>query len=108
MAGTRMVLVVERRRIADGIVDYPYAMNSGGRIDLPEVRPVAGRKYAAKGRVCRQADCDTILSVFNSYDTCALHTRKPSRHPDNLLVIDENRDNRGPPSVAAVERSRTS
>jgi len=32
-----------------------------------------------KGRICREAGCDTILSIYNANDRCARHDMTPIR-----------------------------
>jgi hypothetical protein len=42
--------------------------------------PAAGRGAAsrpARGRVCEDPDCGTILSTYNSADLCWMHERAP-------------------------------
>jgi hypothetical protein len=35
---------------------------------------------SAKGRLCQQPGCTTILSTYNAADRCSLHTEPSFRH----------------------------
>ncbi|HEX9299004.1 MAG TPA: hypothetical protein VF968_02620 [Actinomycetota bacterium] len=36
---------------------------------------------AKKGRPCSELGCSTLLSTYNTSDTCWLHTTPSTRHP---------------------------
>jgi hypothetical protein len=35
----------------------------------------------AKGRLCQEPGCDTVLSTYNAADHCYLHSAPSFRHP---------------------------
>jgi hypothetical protein len=45
----------------------------------PPVRGKEASSRAARGRVCDEPGCDTVLSTYNSASMCWMHERPPFR-----------------------------
>jgi hypothetical protein len=65
-------------------------MRTGDR-DTQFGAPARGKgatSRAARGRVCEEPGCDTILSTYNSARTCWMHEPAPFRMAINRVMKD--------------------
>lgn len=61
--------------------DVPVSDRTGRTEFGPPVRGKASSDRSARGRLCAEDGCTTVLSTYNSSDVCWLHTQATYRHP---------------------------
>lgn len=58
-------------------------MRAGTRIDTARLRP--GHPRGDGGRVCGEASCATVLSIYNSSALCWIHQTPAPFHGTNVM-----------------------